>query len=390
MIADTSGGCEPEFSLIWYKNVMGGEHLPYVQNYFIEVAQTEGFWHDGLMEEIIENHGSVKGLKTIPEKWQKIFVTSHDISPEWHVMMQAGFQANCDSAVSKTINMSSNATIEDVKSAYLLAFELNCKGITVYRDGSRDEQVMNVGRSSTEMPDVLPSRRIRILAPGQEDAMYVHVSYHNGNPVEVFCSPATDSALIYSSRLTSHMLRKGGFSVKDIVKDLEKASSQCTHPTPLWAAYREGLERLLTGSGSEWILEGYKSKVKTGSGTVYIHVYLKDGKPIELFFLPAPETKNREIFDLCFMLSSLCLREGIEFDRLMKWFDRANARHGHVSTELSAVRRGIQQIYRIIEGNLQQEESKVPCNQPGCDGFLIFEEGCRGGMCHICGVSSCS
>jgi hypothetical protein len=216
------------------------------------------------------------------------------------------------------------------------------------------------------------------------------VSYHNGIAQEVFCSPATDSALIYSSRLTSHMLRKGGFSVKDIVKDLEKASSQCTHPAPLWVAYKEGLEALLTGSDSQWILEGYKSKVKTASGTVYIHVYLREGKPIELFFLPAPETKNREIFDLCFMLSSLCLREGIEFDRLMKWFDRANARHGHVSTELGAVRRGIQQIRRLIEGTFELEVKQVPCNQVGCDGFLIFEEGCSGGLCQSCGFSACS
>lgn len=384
MIADTSGGCEPEFSVVWYKTVMDGENLPYIQDYFIEVAKKEGFWSESLLEKIIANHGSAVGIKEIPEKWQSVFVTSHDIAPEWHVRMQAAFQENTDSAVSKTINLPRHATVEDVKNAFLLAYELNCKGITVYRDGSREEQVMNIGRSKGEIPDVLPSRRVRVEVEG-EDPFYVHLSLLDGQPVEVFCSPATEAMLVYTSRLTSHMLRKG-FSVKEIIKDLEMANSQCSHPSPLWTAYREGLEALLSGTPSPAILEGYKAKVKTVSGTVYIHLYLKEGKPVELFFLPAPQTKNREIFDLCFMLTSLCLREGISFDRLMKWFDRANARHGHVSTELGALRRGIEQIYRLIGG---KEKSRIPCPLPDCKGSLIFEEGCLGGKCQICGYSAC-
>ncbi len=147
MIADTSGGCEPEFSLIWYKNVMDGEHLPYVLDYFIEVAKREGFWQEDLMDRILENHGSVKGLDAVPAHWQRVFVTSHDISTEWHIKMQAAFQEFSDSAVSKTINLPPNATVEDVKKAYLMAYQLGCKGITVYRDGSREEQVMNLGVS---------------------------------------------------------------------------------------------------------------------------------------------------------------------------------------------------------------------------------------------------
>lgn len=384
MIADTSGGCEPEFSLVWYKNVMDGENLPYIQDYFVEVAKKEGFWSESLLEKIIANHGSAVGIGEIQEKWQRVFVTSHDIAPEWHVRMQAAFQENTDSAVSKTINLSRYATVEDVKNAFLLAYDLNCKGITVYRDGSREEQVMNIGRSKGEIPDVLPSRRVRVEVKG-EDPFYVHLSLLDGQPVEVFCSPATEAMLVYTSRLTSHMLRKG-FQVKEIIKDLEMANSQCSHPSPLWTAYQEGLVALLSGTPSPSILEGYKAKVKTASGTVYIHLYLKEGKPVELFFLPAPQTKNREIFDLCFMLSSLCLREGISFDRLMKWFDRANARHGHVSTELGALRRGIDQIYRLIGG---KEIRRIPCPLSDCQGSLIFEEGCLGGKCQTCGYSAC-
>ncbi|MHB8604700.1 MAG: vitamin B12-dependent ribonucleotide reductase [Thermoplasmatota archaeon] len=148
MISDTSGGCEPEFSLIWYKNVMDGTHLPYVLEYFGEIAKREGFWYDGLLADVEKNHGSARGLARVPEKWQKVFATSMDISPEWHVRMQGAFQKHIDSQVSKTINLPKTATEEDVKKAYLLSYKLGCRGITVYRDGSRDDQVMNLGTST--------------------------------------------------------------------------------------------------------------------------------------------------------------------------------------------------------------------------------------------------
>lgn len=209
MIADTSGGCEPEFSLIWYKNVMGGEHLPYALDHFIDVAKSGGFWSDGLIEKIIANHGSVRGLAEVPERWQAIFATAHDVSPEWHVRMQAAFQEFTDSAVSKTINLPEEATAEDVKHAYLLAYKLGCKGITVYRDGSRSEQVMNVGTAqksearSTSSPRndagetqmIQPRPRPKITT-GVTNKMktscgdlYVTINEdEKGGPFEVFCN----------------------------------------------------------------------------------------------------------------------------------------------------------------------------------------------------------
>ncbi|MEP6600277.1 MAG: hypothetical protein ABJB49_00530, partial [Nitrospirota bacterium] len=117
---------------------------------FIETAKREGFWTEGLMEKILDNHGSARGVQEIPERWQRVFVTAHDVAPEWHVRMQAAFQQYTDSGVSKTINLPTEATIDDVMKAYLMAYDLGCKGITVYRDGSREEQVMNVGVSSKE------------------------------------------------------------------------------------------------------------------------------------------------------------------------------------------------------------------------------------------------
>src|SRR2546428_4385249 len=152
MIADTSGGCEPEFSLIWYKRVMDGEELPYFLDYFEEVARREGFWREDLVQKILDNHGSPRGLKDVPEKWQGVFATAHDVSSEWHVRMQAGFQDYSDAAVSKTINLAREATAEDVKKAHLLAYELKSKGITVYPAGSRPDQVPNIGVAAADKP----------------------------------------------------------------------------------------------------------------------------------------------------------------------------------------------------------------------------------------------
>ena len=103
MIADTSGGCEPEFSLIWYKRVMDGEQLPYFLDYFEEVARREGFWTDDLKEKILVNRGSPRGLEQVPKKWQRVFGVAYNVSAEWHVRMQAAFQDYCDAAVSKCI-----------------------------------------------------------------------------------------------------------------------------------------------------------------------------------------------------------------------------------------------------------------------------------------------
>ncbi len=166
MIADTSGGCEPEFSLIWYKRVMDGEELPYFLDYFEEVAKREGFWREDLVKKILDNHGSPRGLQGIPEKWQRVFATAHDVAPQWHVRMQAAFQDHCDAAVSKTINMPREATVEDVKKAYLLAYDLKCKGITVYRDGSREDQVMNIGVAEAEKP-----KEVRVEVPAEPVAL---------------------------------------------------------------------------------------------------------------------------------------------------------------------------------------------------------------------------
>ncbi|HOF95237.1 MAG TPA: adenosylcobalamin-dependent ribonucleoside-diphosphate reductase, partial [Clostridia bacterium] len=150
IICDASSGVEPLFALSFVRNVMDSDELPQVNEYFSEVAKREGFYSDALMRKIAKE-GTLAHLDEVPEHIKRVFVTAHDISPEYHVKMQAAFQKYTDNAVSKTVNFPSSATREEVADVYNLAFELGLKGVTIYRDGSRDEQVLTVG-AKTEKP----------------------------------------------------------------------------------------------------------------------------------------------------------------------------------------------------------------------------------------------
>ncbi|MGB9714967.1 MAG: vitamin B12-dependent ribonucleotide reductase [Thermodesulfovibrionales bacterium] len=145
IIAGCSSGIEPIFAISYVRTVMEGTKLIEVNPYFEKIAKERGFWERGLMEKIAEK-GSLKEFKEIPEDIKRLFITAHDITPHEHIRMQAAFQKYVDNAVSKTVNFPHSATKEDVKEVYLLAYELGCKGVTVYRDGSREEQVLSKGK----------------------------------------------------------------------------------------------------------------------------------------------------------------------------------------------------------------------------------------------------
>ena len=146
IIAGTSSGIEPLFAISFIRNVMGTQ-LFEVNPLFEKVAKERGFYSVELMRKIART-GSVKDLKEVPEDVQRLFVTALDVAPEWHVRMQATFQKYVDNAVSKTVNLPYEATIEDVRRIYLLAYKLKCKGITVFRYGSRKEQVLVLSHPS--------------------------------------------------------------------------------------------------------------------------------------------------------------------------------------------------------------------------------------------------
>ncbi|MBU1913013.1 MAG: adenosylcobalamin-dependent ribonucleoside-diphosphate reductase [Candidatus Omnitrophica bacterium] len=153
IISNASSGIEPLFALSYYRNVMDNDKLIEVNSLFEEVAKQEGFYSRKLMEEIAAK-GSIKDVEDVPEKYKRIFVTSHDIAPLWHIRMQAVFQKYTDNAVSKTVNFPYDAAKDDVREVYMLAFKLGCKGVTIYRDKSREEQVLNINSNDTVKKEV--------------------------------------------------------------------------------------------------------------------------------------------------------------------------------------------------------------------------------------------
>ena len=221
IIAGTSSGIEPLFAISYVRNVMDGTKLVEVNPYFEAVAHQEGFHSQELMEQVAET-GSLEELD-VPRWVKEIFRTSHEIEPKWHVLMQAAFQKHTDNSVSKTINLPEEATREDVRNAYLLAYMTNCNGITVYRDGSKGEQVLSTGGSrkadTAEAGSSTPLDRPRLMNGVTErfrtghGNMYITLNYDDeGKPFELFANlgkaGGCDSAQLEAvSRLASLALR---------------------------------------------------------------------------------------------------------------------------------------------------------------------------------------
>ncbi|TSC94279.1 MAG: ribonucleoside-diphosphate reductase NrdZ [Candidatus Berkelbacteria bacterium Athens1014_28] len=148
IIANASSGIEPLFAVCYQRKVMDDDILIEVHPEFEKIAKGNGFYSEGLMKEIAES-GDIKNFSEIPDEVKEIFITAHDVTPTQHIELQAAFQEYTDNAVSKTINFPNSATKEDIKNAYLLAYKHGCKGVTVYRDGSRDQQVLSTGKTET-------------------------------------------------------------------------------------------------------------------------------------------------------------------------------------------------------------------------------------------------
>lgn len=239
MIADCSSGIEPFFALCYVKTVMEGSKLLYVNATFENVMKEKGLYSEELFNEVAEK-GSTKDMEKVPKDIREAFVTALDIAPEWHVRMQAAFQKHTDNAVSKTINFPNNATVDDVKDAYLLAYKLGCKGITVYRDGSRDVQVLNIGQKDTQTKPKGPRPRPNLTVGLTEKiktgdgTLYLTINEDDTGMCEVFTNigKAGGNAAAQSeaiSRLISLALRSG-VDVKSIVRQLKGISG----PSPVW------------------------------------------------------------------------------------------------------------------------------------------------------------
>ena len=226
IIAGASSGIEPVFALSYVRNVMDNTRLLEGNPYFEAVAKLEGFYSEDLMEELAQK-GSLETLD-VPDWVKDVFRTSHDISPEWHVRMQGAVQTHTDNSVSKTINFPHSATIEDVAGAYMLAYDLDCKGITVYRDGSKAGQVLSTGdtgkedeTSEAQTVHAKPRQRPQSIRGVTERVrtghgnMYVTINFdEHDQPFEVFGNlgkaGGCDSAQLEAiSRLVSLALRSG-------------------------------------------------------------------------------------------------------------------------------------------------------------------------------------
>lgn len=234
IIADCSSGIEPLFALSFVRNVMDNDTLTEVNPYFEAVAHEHGFYSKELMDHIA-TCGSIQGIESIPADIKAVFVTSHDISPEWHVRMQAAFQKHTDNAVSKTVNLPHDATVQDVRRVYDLAYDLGCKGVTIYRDGSKSRQVLSFKNNETvevkkqsttdirSRPQTLEGFTTRMkTGMGQ---LYVTVTEFNGQPFEVFATigksgRSTTAKTEAIGRLVSLALRSG-VHVSEIINQLK-------------------------------------------------------------------------------------------------------------------------------------------------------------------------
>ncbi len=282
MLVDCSSGIEPAFSLIFTKRVMDGTNLLYVNPYFEEACKKAEIYSEELIQKVAEI-GSIQNMEEIPDQIKKIFVTAHDITPEWHVRMQAAFQKWTDAAVSKTCNFPRSSTVQDVIDAYWLAYEADCKGITIYRDGSRDEQVLYVGdkaqeKVSIEIPiqeSILDNRIHPRVRPQEthgttkrirtgQGTLYITINEDETGLCEVFTNigKAGSQAQVESeaiSRLISLALRSG-VDTRDIIKQLKGIGG----PSPIW---ENGTQILSTpdaiAKALEWFLEEREGKKKS-------------------------------------------------------------------------------------------------------------------------------
>ena len=149
MLADCSSGIEPSFALVWKKqNILDGKTLNYVNRYFEQDAKEHGFYSENLMDYLADG-GSLQDRDEVPQWAKNIYITAPEILPKDHILMQAAFQQHVDSGISKTINFDNSATIQDVEDSYKLAWRTGCKGVTVYRAGSRDKEVLVKGTTVT-------------------------------------------------------------------------------------------------------------------------------------------------------------------------------------------------------------------------------------------------
>ena len=391
IIAGCSGGIEPLFAVAFMRN-QAGALMPDVNPEFVARGREGGWYSEELMRRIADE-GHIH-LDEVPTDVQEVFVTAHDVTPEQHIRMQAAFQAHTDSAISKTCNFSESATEDDVRAIYELAHELSCKGVTVYRDGSRDEQVLSTGRTAKKV---------------------------EGGGLEQIDDPALAAelaALLERLRLAEDEARALDEENVKLGKDMEERERRI-------AALEGGFMRQPAVRQRPSVLRGVTRKIESPLGAMYVTINEDEqGRPFEAFVAlgkaGGPAMADAEAIG---RLISLALRSGIllgEVHRQLRGISSDRTVGFGPAKVLSSPdaiaqvieryleeKEGVQQSLPIQEvgaaktsnGGIQTAERPVlqrfeeeaartfigAC--PDCGTGLVFEEGCA--KCHACGYSEC-
>ena len=236
MIGACSSGVEPIFAFAYVRNVMDNTRLVEVNPVLQETLKARGLYSDALMDRIAQE-GTIAHILELPEDIRRVFVSAHDISPLYHTKMQAAFQRHTDNAVSKTVNFPHTATREEVSQVYMLSYKEGCKGVTIYRDGSRDSQVLNIGKDAAPAAEVdegyghiTPRPRPAITQGFTERVrigcgnLYITVNYDENGICEVFTSTGKAGGCPSQSEATARLVSvalRSGMDVKEIYDQLK-------------------------------------------------------------------------------------------------------------------------------------------------------------------------
>jgi len=244
IIAGVSSGVEPIFAYAYIRNVMDNTHLIETNQILKDKLNELGIYSDKLMQQVVE-HGTLAHVDGIPSEMKQVFVCAHDVSPIWHVKMQAAFQEFTDNAVSKTVNFPNSASKEDVAEVYRLAYTLGCKGTTIYRDGSRNEQVLNIGKVNDgketappacpdcQIPEygkILPRPRPAVTTGFTEKVkigcgnLYITVNYDENGICEVFTNTGRAGGCPSQSEATARLVSvaiRSGMDPQEIIAQLK-------------------------------------------------------------------------------------------------------------------------------------------------------------------------
>ena len=377
IIAGCSSGVEPLFAVAFTRN-QAGVLMPDVNEDFVAIAKREEWYSDDLVRRIARE-GHIH-FDEVPEQWQRVFVTAHDVAPEWHIKMQAAFQEFTDSAISKTCNFHNDATEDYVREIYELAFRLGCKGVTVYRDGSRAGQVLSTGRTA---------QKVREQAPG-EDVV---------------------------GRDTMAELKA---TIAELETELARTKRQ------LHEVESENLQRVAKRSRPE-LLRGTTRRVETPLGTMYVTITEDDrGQPFEMFMsLGKAGGALMADVEAVGRLISLALRSGIPLKEVYRQLrgissDRVTGLGPNKVLSVPdaigiAIERWMQDKQGVQQDLLEAAESsdavvasplQAPAGLdgiqfeldaseahqhagacPDCGSQLEYAEGCV--KCHVCGYSEC-